>query len=70
MPTRPLLALTVALMFALATPASASADCRPAPPIDQALRLWDGVTAAATVDGFWEMKRTRTEPPDFTPAAG
>jgi hypothetical protein len=38
MPTRPLLALTVALMFALATPASASADCRPAPPIDQALR--------------------------------
>jgi hypothetical protein len=36
-------------------------------PPDQALRLWDGVTAAATVDGFWEMKRTRTEAPDFSP---
>lgn len=39
-------------------------------PLDQALRLWDGVTAAATVDGFWELKRTRTENPDFRPPAG
>ncbi|MFN8020808.1 MAG: DsbA family protein [Acidimicrobiales bacterium] len=38
-------------------------------PLDQALRLWDGVSAAATVDGFWELKRTRTEGPDFTPPA-
>jgi 2-hydroxychromene-2-carboxylate isomerase len=39
-------------------------------PLEQGLRLWDGVTAAATVDGFWELKRTRTEGPDFTPAEG
>ena len=38
-------------------------------PLEQALRLWDGVSLAATVDGFWEMKRTRTEGPDFTPPA-
>lgn len=38
-------------------------------PLEQGLRLWDGVTAAATVDGFWELKRTRTEGPDFTPPA-
>ena len=38
-------------------------------PLDQGLRLWDGVSAAATVDGFWELKRTRTEGPDFTPPA-
>jgi len=25
------------------------------------LRLWDGVHAAATTPGFWELKRTRTE---------
>ena len=34
-------------------------------PLDQGLRLWDGVSAAATVDGFWELKRTRTEGPDM-----
>jgi len=38
-------------------------------PLEQALRLWDGVSLAATVDGFWELKRTRTEGPDFTPPA-
>jgi len=38
-------------------------------PLDQGLRLWDGVSAAATVDGFWELKRTRTVGPDFTPPA-
>jgi hypothetical protein len=38
-------------------------------PLEQALRLWDGVSMAATVEGFWEMKRTRTEGPDFTPPA-
>jgi hypothetical protein len=36
---------------------------------DQALRLWDGLMLAASVEGFWELKRTRTEDPDFTPPA-
>ena len=31
------------------------------------LQLWDGFIAVATVPGFWELKRTRTERPDFTP---
>lgn len=36
-------------------------------PLDDGLRLWDGLMLTATVDGFWELKRTRTEGPDFTP---
>lgn len=36
-------------------------------PIEHGLRLWDGVSMAATVGGFWELKRTRTVGPDFTP---
>ncbi len=32
---------------------------------DTALRLWDGFVAMASVPGFWEAKRTRTERPDF-----
>ena len=35
------------------------------PPSDLSLRLWDGFIAMATVPGFWEVKRTRTERPDF-----
>lgn len=35
----------------------------PAP--DQSLQLWDGMVAVTTVPGFWELKRTRTERPDF-----
>ncbi len=35
------------------------------PPKEQALRLWDGFVAMATVPGFWEVKRTRTESPEF-----
>ena len=35
------------------------------PPTDQSLRLWDGFMMCATVPGFWELKRTRTERPDF-----
>ena len=35
------------------------------PAADTALRLWDGFVAMATVPGFWEAKRTRTERPDF-----
>ncbi len=30
-----------------------------------ALQLWDGMMAVATVPGFWELKRTRTENPEF-----
>ncbi len=29
--------------------------------IDAALRLWDGVHAAGSTPGFWELKRSRTE---------
>ena len=32
-----------------------------------ALQLWDGMMAVATVPGFWELKRTRTEQPQFGP---
>lgn len=35
-------------------------------PLAQALQLWDGFVAMATVPGFWELKRTRTDAPDFT----
>lgn len=35
------------------------------PDEDQALRLWDSFVNIATVPGFWELKRTRTEGPDF-----
>lgn len=37
----------------------------PAPTGDEALRLFDGVVAAASVDGFFELKRTRTRGPQF-----
>jgi len=30
-----------------------------------ALDLWDGLTQIASVPGFWELKRTRTERPEF-----
>ncbi|MGI9623702.1 MAG: disulfide bond formation protein DsbA [Acidimicrobiales bacterium] len=35
------------------------------PSTEQSLKLWDGFTMCATVPGFWELKRTRTERPDF-----
>ncbi len=35
------------------------------PTPEQSLRLWDGYIMCATVPGFWELKRTRTERPDF-----
>ncbi len=35
------------------------------PSKEQSLRLWDGFIAMATVPGFWEVKRTRTERPEF-----
>jgi hypothetical protein len=34
-------------------------------PIAQALDLWDGLILCTGVDGFWELKRTRTENPNF-----
>jgi 2-hydroxychromene-2-carboxylate isomerase len=37
----------------------------PAPKGEQALTLWDGVVAAASYDGFFEIKRTRTSGPIF-----
>jgi hypothetical protein len=37
-------------------------------PLDAGLRLWDGLMLAASVEGFWELKRTRTQGPDLTPA--
>jgi 2-hydroxychromene-2-carboxylate isomerase len=37
----------------------------PAPTGDMALKLWDGVVAAASYDGFFELKRSRTRGPVF-----
>ena len=35
------------------------------PDRETSLRLWDGFVSLATVPGFWEVKRTRTERPEF-----
>ena len=32
---------------------------------EDSLRLWDGMVAMMSVDGFWELKRTRTRRPEF-----
>lgn len=37
----------------------------PAPTGETALRLWDGIHAAASVPGFYELKRGRTVGPQF-----
>ncbi|CAG7609474.1 DsbA family protein [Leucobacter soli] len=37
----------------------------PAPTGDAALQLWDGIFAAASVPGFYELKRGRTSGPQF-----
>lgn len=37
----------------------------PAPKGDDALRLWDGLAATASVPGFYELKRGRTDGPNF-----
>ncbi|MEE9416135.1 MAG: hypothetical protein V3V01_12695 [Acidimicrobiales bacterium] len=35
------------------------------PDHDDALKLWDALGAMMDIDGFWELKRTRTESPEF-----
>lgn len=35
------------------------------PPGDLSLKLWDGLIGLMDVPGFWELKRTRTERPEF-----
>ena len=37
------------------------------PPTEDSLALWDGLVALMNVQGFWEIKRTRTERPEFGP---
>ena len=32
---------------------------------DQSLELWDSVMTLTNTPGFWELKRTRTEKPEF-----
>ena len=36
-----------------------------APKGGDALKLWDGMVAMMDIDGFWELKKTRTERPEF-----
>ena len=38
----------------------------PAPTGEAAAQLFDSLHAMATLDGFWELKRTRTNPPMFS----
>ncbi len=38
----------------------------PAPKGEDAGRLWDGVLAVASTPGFYELKRSRTQGPDFS----
>ena len=35
------------------------------PPSEDSLVMWDALVAMMGVSGFWELKRTRTERPDF-----
>ena len=37
------------------------------PPTDDALALWDALVTMMNVEGFWELKRSRTEGPDVGP---
>lgn len=32
---------------------------------EDALKLWDAMMAMGDIDGFWELKKTRTERPEF-----
>lgn len=35
------------------------------PPTEDSLAMWDALVAMMNVEGFWELKRTRTERPEF-----
>lgn len=35
------------------------------PDVEQSLKVWDAMETFTTMDGFWEIKRTRTEGPEF-----
>lgn len=35
------------------------------PPTDDSLALWDALMEMMNIEGFWELKRTRTERPEF-----
>lgn len=35
------------------------------PPAEKSVELWDAMVTMSTMDGFWELKRTRTEDPQF-----
>ena len=35
------------------------------PKSDEALKLWDAIVAMMDIDGFWELKKTRTQRPEF-----
>ncbi len=35
------------------------------PDQEQSLRMWDSFVGLATIPGFWEVKRTRTQSPEF-----
>jgi len=35
------------------------------PPPEQSLAVWDAIQSLTVMDGFWELKRTRTEAPEI-----
>ena len=35
------------------------------PSTEESLKLWDSVVTLTSTPGFWELKRTRTEKPEF-----
>ncbi len=35
------------------------------PPLEDSLAMWDALVTMMNVQGFWELKRTRTESPEF-----
>ena len=35
------------------------------PPVEDSLAMWDALAAMMNVEGFWELKRTRTESAEF-----
>ncbi len=35
------------------------------PPSEDSVAMWDALVAMMNIDGFWELKRTRTERPEF-----